>query len=161
MITSHDTHDTIGDLMLRLSLDYLADIVSLSRIGNPPDRFRHVMLSHYSTSLETFDMPRDLPSFCSIVLETGKPFVMPSLSRHCGIEDCPLMRAEGFDSYIGAPVMGPGGPIAALQLMAHESRDWTVQDITKLESYARAVPPLLHTPAVISTQARRRPLRVH
>lgn len=156
----HVQDDSIGDVMLRLKLEFMVDVVAFSRVGDPPDRFRHVMLTHHSSDIEVFDMPREMPSFCGIVLETGRPFAVGCLPEYCGGDDCPLMRAEGYNAYLGVPVMGSHGPVAALQLMAHEARDWSDRDIAVLERYSRTVGSLFHAGIPIRP-VQRQTMRLH
>ena len=62
---------------------------------------------------------------------------------------CPFMEAEGYQSYLGVPIIVDGIASGVLQIMAFEAHDWSGPEKEKLAEYAGSCRRCsIHTPQV-------------
>ena len=133
-------------VMVQIRKDFGVDILAITRDDLDPENLCHYVLSPYSDTLEEIQTPANDDIFSSVVMTTEAPFAVPELSRLEPSEICPLMKAEGYEAYLGVPLSIDGVVIGALSVMSRYPRTWTAADQTRLSSYGRIVETLLTDP---------------
>ena len=58
---------------------------------------------------------------------------------------CPMMVAEGFDSYLGAPVQMSGTCIGAFEIISVNAREWSNEEQQMAKGCASVIEALLKT----------------
>ncbi len=76
-------------------------------------------------------------SFCQTVVTTAEPLVVTDARKDERVADNPAIEDLGVVAYAGVPLRTPGGHIlGSVCAIAHEPREWTTEDIERLQDVA-------------------------
>ena len=79
-------------------------------------------------------------SFCKHVVASNSPFVVKNSLEHPDVRDNPVIKEMGVGSYLGVPLLSPGGfVIGSFCVVDHVPRDWTEQDLNDMKDFAATV----------------------
>ncbi|MEM6618232.1 MAG: GAF domain-containing protein [Pseudomonadota bacterium] len=100
---------------------------------------------------------RDPATFASQVIATGAPLVIDDMHKLTNGGHCPLMAAEGFCAYLGAPITLGSGALGAAEALSRAPRTWSLEDKRKMLSYARILSALLEDRMTVQPAAQDAP----
>lgn len=83
-------------------------------------------------------------SLCADVVRTARPRVVPDLAQEAATVDNPLWTVDGLQAYAGVPLRAATGQVVgALCVLDRRPRDFTPEQVARLEELATAVLALL------------------
>ena len=140
--------------------DFGTDVAVISRLDAGNECMVHIALTHHSDEVERFSTPFDFGACCETVLDTQAPLAVSSLDQSPDGIVCPFMEAEGYQSYLGVPIIVDGIASGVLQIMAFEAHDWSGPEKEKLAEYARILQTMFD-PHPASVAAEQKVLRLN
>ena len=121
------------------------DLVAFSRVDKEANQYVHWFLSSHSLEADTFRSPFNPGTFCNRVVTSQELFTVNSLASGPASITCPMMVAEGFDSYMGAPIFNSGECIGAFEVFCINARVWSQEEKKMALKCATIVETLVKT----------------
>ena len=116
-----------------------SDIVCLTVLNPDASKFEHAFLMDGALSVTRAATPTGAQTFCQQVIDSAEPLIVPDMSKRPKEKCCPMMVAEGYAAYAGAPIFRGQKCIGAAEAISNVARIWNKDDILLLTGMANLV----------------------
>lgn len=128
--------------MIRSMLN--VDMSSVSRVDIKAGYFSHLVFSEELATPEEFESPFLPTTCCAHVVMSGKPLIIEGFNaENDAIPNCPMMKAEGYKSYIGVPIHMDKMVVGAVEGIGRNPRAWSGLDLEQITKFARLIEALI------------------
>ncbi len=126
-------------IVRRVQLVFDAELAVLNRLNDRRDRVSFLLALRGTNDIETLSMPRNRNGFAEIVFRTGELLAVDALSSYSDAIFCSVMKAEGYEAYLGAPIKIGGLTVAILEVIRREPHRWRADEKTMLADFASEI----------------------
>ena len=123
-------------IVRQVQLIFDAELAVLNRLNDRQDRVSFLLALRGSTDIETLSMPRNRDGFAEIVYRTGEVLAVDALSTYSDKIFCSVMKAEGYEAYLGSPIKIGGSTVAILEVIRRNPHRWSAEEKTMLAEFA-------------------------
>ncbi len=134
-------------LLQKICRDFGSHFAMASVLATDCAQIVHHIAALGTKDLDRFVEPQGQDSLAREVLRTNTVLAIPSVRTSAPVPDCPFMRAEGLQSYLGVPIRLDDSAFGVLSIAKLERRDWTDRQITALRNEAAVFERLLTGPS--------------
>jgi GAF domain-containing protein len=124
-------------ILVRRTFD--VDLASLSRVDVKDGHFSHLVSTARQEQIDEFASPYLPTTCCATVVRQKEPLLINAASQTKTGPQCPMMKAEGYEAYLGVPIWLNGAVVGALEVVARTPMNWGQAEIDRLSKFGKHV----------------------
>lgn len=119
------------------------DLVGFTALAKDSSKLLHQAMFYGAEQKKVFSSTRTPNTCCDVVIKTSAHFAIEANSNEPFGATCPMMTSQGYEAYLGVPIINNGMCVGALELMDKSPRLWTPRQINKLQEFSNVINVLI------------------